>query len=140
MRGGWSTPCSGRFTTGERHPYPFYNRLGGWAPGPVWTAAENPTPLVWHAFRRQKSCTQSDGVLTNNAALYCLVLLRHSKKLLHYVTQLEIATTAFMKTQVFCLVMQCHWVCSFRRFESNTMLGDMADCSHKKGNITFYST
>ena len=27
-RGGWSTPCPGRFTSGKETPYPFYCRLG----------------------------------------------------------------------------------------------------------------
>jgi hypothetical protein len=38
-RGGWSTPCSGRFTTGNDA---VANVLeAGWVSGPVWTGAEN---------------------------------------------------------------------------------------------------
>ena len=37
--GGWSTPSSGRFTLGKE-PVPIVQEAG-WAPGPVWTGAEN---------------------------------------------------------------------------------------------------
>ena len=42
--GGWSTPRPGRFTP-EKEPVPVVQDAG-WAPGPVWTGAENlaPTP------------------------------------------------------------------------------------------------
>jgi hypothetical protein len=41
-RGGWSTPCPGRFTPGK-DPVPIVQE-DGWAPGPVWTGAENLVP------------------------------------------------------------------------------------------------
>jgi hypothetical protein len=37
---GWSTPRPGHFTPGKETRYPLCRRLGGWAPGPVWTGAE----------------------------------------------------------------------------------------------------
>ena len=37
--GGWSTPHPGRFTPGK-DPVPILQEAG-WAPGPVWTGAEN---------------------------------------------------------------------------------------------------
>ena len=40
--GGWSTPRPGRFTTGK-DPVPIVQEAG-WAPGAVWTDAENLAP------------------------------------------------------------------------------------------------
>jgi hypothetical protein len=40
--GGWSTPRPGRFTPGK-DPVPIV-QAAGWAPGPVWTGAENLAP------------------------------------------------------------------------------------------------
>ena len=40
--GGWSTPRPDRFTPGK-HPAPTVQE-GGWAPGPVWTGAQNLAP------------------------------------------------------------------------------------------------
>ena len=40
--GGWSTPRPGRFTPGK-DPVPTVQEAG-WAPGPVWTGAENLAP------------------------------------------------------------------------------------------------
>jgi hypothetical protein len=40
--GGWSTPRPGRFTPGK-DPVPIVWEAG-WAPGPVWTGAENLAP------------------------------------------------------------------------------------------------
>jgi len=40
--GGWSTPRPGRFTTGKDLVPIVYE--AGWAPWPVWTAAENLAP------------------------------------------------------------------------------------------------
>ena len=37
--GGWSTPRPGRFTP-RKDPVPIVQEAG-WAPGPVWTGAEN---------------------------------------------------------------------------------------------------
>jgi hypothetical protein len=37
--GGWSTPSPARFTPG-RDPVPLVQEVG-WAPGPVWTDADN---------------------------------------------------------------------------------------------------
>ena len=37
--GGWSTPRPGRFTPGK-DPIPTVHEAG-WAPGPVWTGAED---------------------------------------------------------------------------------------------------
>ena len=42
MGGGWSAPRPGRFTPGK-DPVPIVQEAG-WAPGPVWTAAENLAP------------------------------------------------------------------------------------------------
>jgi len=42
MEGGWSTPRAGRFTSGK-DPVPVVLETG-WAPGPVWTGAENLAP------------------------------------------------------------------------------------------------
>ena len=39
---GWSTSRPGRFTTGK-DPVPIVQEAG-WAPGPVWTGAENLAP------------------------------------------------------------------------------------------------
>ena len=39
---GWSTPGPGRFTP-EKDPIPIV-QVVGWAPGPVWTGAENIAP------------------------------------------------------------------------------------------------
>ena len=41
---GWSTPRPSRFTP-EKDPVPIVQGAG-WAPGPVWTGAENLTPTV----------------------------------------------------------------------------------------------
>ena len=40
----WSTPRPGRFTPGKE-PVPIVQEAG-WAPGPVWTGAENLAPTV----------------------------------------------------------------------------------------------
>ena len=40
--GGWSTPRPGRFTH-RKDPVPIVQEAG-WAPGPVWTGAENLAP------------------------------------------------------------------------------------------------
>ena len=40
--GGWSTPRPGRFDLGK-NPVTFVQEAG-WAPGPVWTGAENLAP------------------------------------------------------------------------------------------------
>ena len=40
--GGWSAPRPGRFTPGKV-PVPIVQEAG-WAPGPVWTGAENLAP------------------------------------------------------------------------------------------------
>ena len=40
--GGWSAPRPGRFTPGK-DPVPIVQEAG-WAPGPVWTGAENLVP------------------------------------------------------------------------------------------------
>jgi hypothetical protein len=40
--GGWSAPRPGRFTPGK-DPVPIVQEVG-WAPGPVWTGAENLAP------------------------------------------------------------------------------------------------
>jgi len=40
--GGWSTPRPGRFTP-EKDPVPIVQEAW-WAPGPVWTGAENLAP------------------------------------------------------------------------------------------------
>jgi hypothetical protein len=40
--GGWSTPRSGRFTHGKDPAHILSE--AGWAPGSVWTGAENLTP------------------------------------------------------------------------------------------------
>jgi hypothetical protein len=40
--GGWSAPHSGRFTPGK-DPVPIVQEAG-WAPGPVWTCANNLAP------------------------------------------------------------------------------------------------
>ena len=40
--GGWSAPRQGRFTS-EKDPVPIVHEAG-WAPGPVWTGAENLAP------------------------------------------------------------------------------------------------
>jgi len=42
MGGGWSAPRPGRFTPGK-DPAPIVQEAG-WAPGPVWTGAENLAP------------------------------------------------------------------------------------------------
>ena len=42
MGGGWSAPRPGRFTPGK-DPVPFVQEAG-WAPGAVWTGAENLAP------------------------------------------------------------------------------------------------
>jgi hypothetical protein len=38
---GCLAPRPGRFTPGKENLYPFHRQEAGWAPGPVWTAAEN---------------------------------------------------------------------------------------------------
>ena len=38
--GGWLTPHPSRFTPGKETLYTFV-QVDGWAPGPVWTGAEN---------------------------------------------------------------------------------------------------
>ena len=40
--GGWSTPRPGCFSPGK-DPVPILEEVG-WAPGPVWTSAENLAP------------------------------------------------------------------------------------------------
>jgi hypothetical protein len=47
--GEWSTPRSGRFTPGKI-PVPI---VGGWAPGTVWTSAENFAPTRIRSPDRQ---------------------------------------------------------------------------------------
>jgi len=54
--GGWSTPCPGRFTPGE-DTVPIVEEAG-WAPGPVWTGAENLTPTGIR-FLDRPSCSKS---------------------------------------------------------------------------------
>ena len=52
--GWWSTPPSGRFTPGK-DPVPIVQEAG-WAPGPVWTGAENLAPLTGiRSYDRQAS-------------------------------------------------------------------------------------
>jgi hypothetical protein len=41
--GVWSTPRTGRFTSAKEDRLPVANEAG-WAPGPVWTVAENLAP------------------------------------------------------------------------------------------------
>ena len=41
-KGEWSTLCSARFTP-KKEPVPVVKE-SGWAPGPVWTGAENLAP------------------------------------------------------------------------------------------------
>jgi hypothetical protein len=41
--GGWLTPRPGRFTPPGKDPVPIVQEAG-WAPGPVWTVAENLAP------------------------------------------------------------------------------------------------
>jgi hypothetical protein len=41
-RGGWLPPRHGRFSPGRRHGTIVYE--AGWAPGPLWTGAENLAP------------------------------------------------------------------------------------------------
>jgi hypothetical protein len=43
MGSGWLTPRPGRFTPGNE-PVPIVWEAG-WAPGPVWTGAENLAPI-----------------------------------------------------------------------------------------------
>jgi hypothetical protein len=38
--GGWLMPCPDHFPLGKRDPVPLVQEAG-WAPGPVWTSAEN---------------------------------------------------------------------------------------------------
>ena len=44
--GGWSAPRLGRFTP-RKDPVPIVQEAG-WAPGPVWTVAENVPPPGFH--------------------------------------------------------------------------------------------
>jgi hypothetical protein len=46
MLGGWSTPRPGHFTP-RKDPVPI-----GWAPGPVWTGAENLVPTGFRFLDR----------------------------------------------------------------------------------------
>jgi hypothetical protein len=55
--GGWSSPRSGPFTPGN-DPVPIVQQ-GGWAPGPVWTDAEN---LVPSSFRTPDLQTSSESL------------------------------------------------------------------------------
>jgi hypothetical protein len=43
MEGGWLAPRPGRFTL-VKDPVPSAQKVG-WAPGPVWTGAENLVPI-----------------------------------------------------------------------------------------------
>ena len=52
--GGWSTPRPGRFIPGERDPVPILYEVG-WAPGPVWTGAENLAPTGFRSPDRPAS-------------------------------------------------------------------------------------
>ena len=53
--GRWSAPRPGRFTPGK-HPVPTVQEAG-WAPGPVWTGAENLAPT---GFRSPDRPSRSD--------------------------------------------------------------------------------
>jgi len=55
-RGGWSTPRPSRFTPGK-DPVPIAQEAG-WAPGPVWTGAENLAPTGIRSPDRP-SCSKS---------------------------------------------------------------------------------
>ena len=55
--GGWSTPGCGRFTPGEETLYP----EARWAPGVVWTSAENVAPT---GIRSRTSSPQQVAILT----------------------------------------------------------------------------
>jgi len=55
--GGWSTPPPGHFIHKERHSVPIAYETG-WAPGPVWTGAENLAPTGCRSPDRP-SCRES---------------------------------------------------------------------------------
>ena len=55
--GGWSTPRPGRFTPGK-DPVPIVQEAG-WAPGPVWTGAENVAHI---GIRSQDPPTRSESL------------------------------------------------------------------------------
>ena len=59
--GGCSTPHPGRFTPGK-DPVPIVQEVG-WAPGPVWTGAENLTP-TW--IRSQDRPARSESLYRLN--------------------------------------------------------------------------
>ena len=63
MGGGWSTPRSGRFTPGK-DPVPF-GQEAGWAPGSVWTGAEN----IARTGIRSPGCTARSKSLQGNCIL-----------------------------------------------------------------------
>ena len=57
--GGWLPPCPGRFTP-EIDPVSIIQKAG-WAPGPVWTCAENLVPTgIWSPYRPARSETLPD--------------------------------------------------------------------------------
>ena len=54
MGGGWSAPRPGSYTPGK-DPVPIVQEAG-WAPGPVWTGAENLAPTgIRSAYRPARS-------------------------------------------------------------------------------------
>ena len=55
--GEWSTPLTGRFTP-EKDPVPIVQEAG-WAPGPVWTGAEN---LAYTGIRSPDRPTRSESL------------------------------------------------------------------------------
>jgi hypothetical protein len=88
--GGWSTPRPGRFTPGNNTV--LIVQEAGWAPGPVWTGAENLTltgirspdrparssVAIPTELPRPTFCTQTNLIylqLSEYNYLYCLVLI-----------------------------------------------------------------
>jgi hypothetical protein len=79
MGGGWSTPCPGCFTS-MKDPVPIVFEAG-WAPGPVWTGAENLTPTRVRSLDRpahSKSLYQlSYSGQTSVGTFYFSAVARH---------------------------------------------------------------
>ena len=71
--GGWSSPRHGRFIPGK-DPVPVVQEAG-WAPGPIWTGAENLTPPTWIRFPYRPARSELLYRLSYPGQLYTCVIM-----------------------------------------------------------------
>ena len=73
---GWSTPSPGRFTPGK-DPVPIVQEAG-WAPGPVWTCAENLAPPGLDPATVQPVASRYTDYATRPTQNWSTVTINHS--------------------------------------------------------------